>query len=184
MTSASEHKPARVPVIGVMGSGADSHPVRAAAIGGWIAENGFHLLNGGGGGVMASVSRAFFEHSPRAGRVIGVLPCLPEHHPPDAPLGYPNPWVEIPIRTHLPLSGTHGTEAMSRNHINVLSADVIVALPGGQGTLSEVKLALEYRRPVIAYLIDPSEIPGLPEAVTVTSELDGVAEFVLKHLVR
>lgn len=179
---ASEHKSARLPIIGVMGSGSESHPVRAAEIGTWIAKQGFHLLNGGGGGVMASVSRAFFEHTPREGKVIGVLPCLSEHHPPDAPLGYPNPWIEIPIRTHLPLSGIHGTEAMSRNHINVLSADVIVALPGGQGMSSEVKLAIQYRRPVIAYLDDRGDIPGLPDAVPVANSLDEVAEFVLKHL--
>ena len=30
---------------------------------------------------------------------------------------------------------------MSRNHVNVLSSDVVVALPGGPGTLSELRLA-------------------------------------------
>ena len=28
--------------------------------------------------------------------------------------GYPNQWVEIPVLTHLPLSGERGTEPMSR----------------------------------------------------------------------
>ena len=42
----------------------------------------------------------------------------------------PNPWVEVPIRTHLPLSGAQGTDARSRNHINVLTADVVVGSRG------------------------------------------------------
>ena len=66
--------------------------------------------------------------------------------------GYPNRWVEIPVLTHLPLSGERGTEPMSRNHINVLSSDVIVALSGDAGTLSEVRLAVRYGRPVIAFV--------------------------------
>jgi hypothetical protein len=44
--------------------------------------------------------------------------------------GYPNPWVEVPILTHL--AGHLGPEgADSRNAINVLSAHRIIALPGG-----------------------------------------------------
>ena len=92
--------------------------------------------------------------------------------------GYPNPWVEIPIATHLPLSGTQGQDDLSRNHINVLSADAVVAFPGGPGTLSEVKLALRYQRPVVAFLKDRSELPGLPEAVQVEGEVAGVRAFL------
>ena len=51
---------------------------------------------------------------------------------------------EIVIRTHLPLSGNKGTDALSRNHINALTADYVVVLPGGAGTLSELQLAWEY----------------------------------------
>ena len=39
-----------------------------------------------------------------------------------------NRFVELPIRTHLHLSGAQGTELASRNHINVLSSDVVIAL--------------------------------------------------------
>lgn len=86
---------------------------------------------------MEAVSRAFHETAGRTGLVLGILPA-------GRGSGYPNRWVEIPVRTHLPLSGDRGREPMSRNHINVLTSDLVVALPGGAGTESEVALALEY----------------------------------------
>jgi len=49
----------------------------------------------------------------------------------------------------LPSRGEEGGTPGSRNHLVVLSGDVIVALPGGAGTASELRLAREYARPVI-----------------------------------
>jgi predicted Rossmann-fold nucleotide-binding protein len=37
----------------------------------------------------------------------------------------------------------------ARNAINVLSSHVVVALPGGPGTVSEIALALKAGRPVV-----------------------------------
>ena len=161
-----------------MGSGADPCEPRAGGLGRMLAGLGVHLLTGGGGGVMASVSRAFFETEGRGGRVIGILPCEPDDPLCRAQAGYPNEWVEIPIATHLPLSGPRGTDPLSRNHINILSSDAVIALPGGPGTRSEVALAVKYRRPVVAYLKDPSELPGLPEAVTIASSLPEIERFL------
>ncbi len=161
-----------------MGSGSDAHEERAAQVGRWLAAAGVHLLTGGGDGVMSSVSRAFAETRERRGSVIGVLPGRPERP------GYPNPWVEIPIRTHLPTSGTEGMAATSRNHINVLSSDVIIALPGSAGTSSEVRLACAYGRPVVAFVALRSEIPDLPVEVPVCHTLDCVKDFVSAHLKR
>ena len=126
---------------------------------------------------MAAVSQAFHEVEERRGLVIGVLRAAAQGSS-EKRAGYPNPWVELAIRTHLSLSGTEGTDIASRNHINVLTADVVVALPGAWGTHSEVELALRYRRPLIAYLQDRSEIPDLSSAVVVTKELDEVKSFV------
>jgi uncharacterized protein (TIGR00725 family) len=169
-------------IVGVMGSGSQSHADRAGALGRWLAREGVHLLTGGGGGVMASVSRAFCEVPDRRGLSIGVVPGWEEMAARDAPPGYPNRWVEIPIRTHLPLSGDRGTDPRSRNHINVLSSDVLVALPGGAGTASEIQLALRYGRPLVAYLEDRSEIEGLPDEALVRSSLAEVQEFVRSRL--
>jgi predicted Rossmann-fold nucleotide-binding protein len=132
---------------------------------------------------MSGVSRAFFEIPDRAGVVIGVLPAdrFPGGEPPK---GYPNPWVEIPIRTHLHLSGAQGTALGSRNHINILSSDVIVAFPGSWGTRSEVTLALRYRKPVAAYLQERTEIPQLPPSVPVLAHLEQVQAFVRRALGR
>ncbi len=132
-----------------MGSGTEAHERLAVPLGVWIARAGHHLLTGGGGGVMAAVSEAFVAVEPRAGVSIGVLPG------PAARPGYPNAFVEVPIRTHLPLTGAMGADPRSRNHVNVLTSDVIVALPGGEGTRSEVQLALRYGRAV--YLHGPRD---------------------------
>jgi uncharacterized protein (TIGR00725 family) len=101
----------RIAIVGVLGSGTSPHTERASRLGRWLADRGVHLLTGGGGGVMATVSKAFYESPGRRGLVIGIIPCQegsvrPKH-------GYPNEWVEIPILTHLPLSGTRGTEPLS-----------------------------------------------------------------------
>jgi uncharacterized protein (TIGR00725 family) len=164
-------------IVGVMGSGREPHEARASALGAFLAEAGYHLLTGGGGGVMASVSQAFAETKGRAGSIIGVLPAVPEapHSPPP---GYPNPWVEIAIRTHLAARGEDGGDMLSRNHINILSADAVIALPGGAGTLSEVKLALAYRRPLAAHIATAADLPGLPHQVAVAPRLDDVRAFL------
>ena len=172
----------RRPVIGVMGSGVERHDTLAGAVGIWIARQGFHLLTGGGEGVMAAVSEAFAAVPDRRGLVIGVLPNARDEHGRSQPAGYPNRWVELAIRTHLPLSGTRGMAPLSRNHINVLTADVVVALPGGAGTSSEVRLALQYARPCVAFVTDRSQILGLPEEVRSVSTLEEVAAFVLEQV--
>jgi uncharacterized protein (TIGR00725 family) len=165
-------------VVGVLGSGREEHRERAAPLGRWLAGAGVHLLTGGGGGVMAAVCEAFSSVTPRAGSVIGIVPGRGR----DTPAGYPNPWVEIAIFTHLPLSGERGTEPMSRNHVNVLSSDVLIALPGGAGTASEIALALRYGRPIIAHVRGPADIPGLPATVPRCEHLEEVASFVRAHL--
>ena len=174
----------RLPIVGVMGSGDVEWAERTTDLGRWLARNGVHLLTGGGKGVMTSVSRAFCEVPNRKGAVIGVLPCQAGDQSYRPKEGYPNPWVEIPIVTHLPLSGNQGTDPLSRNHMNVLSSDVVIALPGGAGTVSEVKLAIQYNRPVVAYLDNRAELPGLPPTVPVVNTLKAVQEFVKTHLTR
>lgn len=166
-----------------MGSGSDADESRCTELGAWLARQDVHLLTGGGPGVMEAVSRGFFEVSPRAGLVIGVLRGSSEGDGKTAP-GYPNPWVELPIRTHLPLSGRQGTDDRSRNHINVLTANILIAMPGSWGTQSEVALAVRYGKRVVAYLQDQTDIPQLPESVPVLRRLEDVQAFVVDALRR
>ena len=160
----------RRPVVGVMGSSTRGYEDLAAPLGRWLASAGVHLLTGGGVGTMEAVSRAFAEVQPRAGLVVGVLPAdLPDGIAvPRA--GYPNPFVELAIFTHLPLSGIAGTDPRSRNHINILSSDVVIVLPGSEGTESEMTLAVRYRKPVIAFFgkhaVDWQPPAGVPVART------------------
>jgi predicted Rossmann-fold nucleotide-binding protein len=172
-------------VVAVVGSGLVADP-HCAPLGRLIATLGCDLLTGGGRGVMEAVSRAFFETSPRRGIVIGVMPAMveglealedrtPTEVAYDLPQGYPNEWVELAIYTHLPDSGFEGTLRSSRNHINVLSADAIVALPGREGTWSEMWLATQYGVPTIVYGDHRQFVPqGLPFA----RSLDEVHRFL------
>lgn len=131
---------------------------------------------------MTAVSEAFHGVSPRAGLVIGVLPGGVDDGRP--PLNYPNPFVELAIHTHLPLSGDRGTDPQSRNHINVLSSDVIIVLPGEAGTSSELALALRYGVPVIAHVDDRSQLSELPDAVPAESDLSRIQAFVVEQIER
>jgi uncharacterized protein (TIGR00725 family) len=172
----------RLPIVGVIGSGSDAHQDRAAALGGWLAGQGVHLVTGGGQGVMAAVSRAFAEAPVRQGLVLGIIPCGAEHAAETPKHGYPNSWIEVPIYTHLHRSGLEGEHPGSRNHLVVLTATVLVALPGGVGTASEVRLALRYQKPLIAYLNARDEIPGLPDEVRVEADLSQVQAFIAQQL--
>lgn len=166
-----------------MGSGASADAPRCTELGRWLGGEGVHLLTGGGRGVMAAVSRGFIEAPSRIGLVLAVLPASAEGSA-EPPEGYPNPWVEVVIRTHLHKSGAEGTDTASRNHINVLSSDVVIALGGSRGTRSEVDLALRYGRPLVAYVQDRSEIPELPEIVPSVRDLRDLQGFVRAALGR
>ena len=64
----------------------------------------------------------------------------------------------------------------------MLSADLVVALPGGAGTASEVALALEHDRPLLAFLPAGCTIPDLPPEVERAERLAQVADFVRARL--
>lgn len=119
-------------VIGVMGGATADARVRADAyeLGRLIALQEWVLLTGGrDAGVMAESSRGAAEAD---GLVIGVLPG-------DSTEGA-SPNVHIAIPTGM---------GDARNAINVLASQVVIALPGGAGTISEVALALKCGRPVV-----------------------------------
>lgn len=172
----------RRPVVGVMGASGAPHAERSRRVGAWIARAGYHLLTGGGPGVMAAVTEAFVGVADRRGLAVGILPASGRGGTGGAagqpPPGYPNPWVEIAIRTHLDSLGERGGDERSRNHVNVLSSDVLILLPGSAGTASEARLALHYGRPSIAYLDARADLPGLPDAIPVEAEFARVEAFV------
>ena len=181
-------------IVAVIGSGQTADP-HCGEVGRLVATLGFDLLTGGGRAVMAEVSRAFFEVSPRRGLVIGVVPAtvepieaLEDQQPHEIeyelPPGYPNEWVEIAIYTHLPASGADGASRSSRNHINVLSCEAIVALPGGPGTAAEVSLAVQYGKPVVVFSPDQALVDHFPKDAPRVASVEDVARFLQRHLER
>jgi uncharacterized protein (TIGR00725 family) len=120
-------------VIGVMGTG--DHGDRALIamareLGAAIAAEGWVLLNGGrNSGVMdASALGA----KTKGGLVIGILP--------DEGTSAASRHLDVAIRTGM---------GDGRNWINVLSSDVVIAMRGAAGTISEVALALKAGRTVV-----------------------------------
>jgi uncharacterized protein (TIGR00725 family) len=119
------------PHIAVVGpgdaSGQELHD--AEAVGRGLALGGATVVTGGLGGVMAAACRG----AARAGGVtIGILPGLERRAA--------NEWVAVAIPTGL---------GELRNGLVVRSADVVVAVGGAYGTLSEVALALKTGVPVV-----------------------------------
>lgn len=169
----------RLPIVGVMGSGS-SEPALAEPLGAALAVLDVHLLTGGGRGAMAAVSRGFASVARRKGKIVGILPGVGD--PPRPRDGYPNPWIEIPIQTHLPLSGDQGEDPLSRNAINVLTADALIALAGGPGTASEVRLAMRFGKPLAALVAARDQIPGLPDDAPLVETVEAAVDFVRRAL--
>jgi uncharacterized protein (TIGR00725 family) len=170
--------------VGVMGSGTDEHDALGRDIGELLARLGVNLLTGGGRGVMTSVSRAFVQTSRNRGICIGIIPCFSESERSRPKDGYPNEFVELPIYTHLPYSGPRGKDDLSRNHINILSSVAVIALPGEEGTATEVSLAVDYKKPVIAYSPQKHLVEHFSKAVTRATTLREVEEFLGRYLSR
>ena len=107
----------------------------AYLIGKMIAKEGWVLLNGGRpSGVMESSAKGAKENG---GITVGILPTDQSD--------WASPYIDIPIVTGM---------GFARNVINILSSDIIVALPGSAGTISEIALALNHGKKVILFRFD------------------------------
>ena len=135
----------RAPIVGVMGGGnADFATLKQAEIlGGLIAEKGWVLLNGGRcTGIMEATSKGAYE---KGGLTIGILP---ENNAEGM-----SAYIKVPIVTGM---------GYARNTINILSSDVVVACPGGAGTLSEIALSVKCNKPLILFGFKPeSELTAM-----------------------
>ena len=174
----------RLAVIGIMGSGDElANPHKAEDAGRQVAEAGFHLLTGGGGGVMEAASRGFASLEKRKGLAIGVLPAhrlgSPRTHE-----DYPNSFIDLPIRTHLERS-TDPDDLASRNPINILTADGLIFLAGSGGTAAELVLAQNFAKPRILLLDDGESIGELSaEALRQAGENVAADETALDSFLR
>ncbi len=117
--------------VAVIGSARCSKEVAALAeaVGREIALRGAVLVCGGRGGVMEAACRGA---QAEGGTTVGILPGASRQEA--------NAYVDIPIATGL---------GEARNAIVVGTADAVVAVSGGVGTLSEIGLALKMGLPVV-----------------------------------
>jgi len=132
-------------IIGVMGGHhADPETLEEARrLGEAVAEKGYVLLTGGGGGVMKAASAGAWN---AGGLILAVLPSERTRPLKD----YPNEYVDIPIYTGM---------GDGRNAINAKTPDVVVALRGAAGTLSEIALALKSGTPVVGLHARRFDVP-------------------------
>jgi hypothetical protein len=149
------------------GNATDAELARAEEIGRRLAESGAVVVCGGMGGVMDAAAKGAAS---AGGTSVGLLPG-------DDRIGAsPHLTVSIPMGM-----------GEARNALVVRAADVVVAVGGEFGTLSEIALALKMGKPVVG--LDTWELskPGgttadpiaraatAEEAVTLATKLAGEA---------
>jgi len=148
----------RKKVVGVIGGHECTKEVEQIAqeLGQKLAKVADILVCGGLSGTMKAVCSGF---KAAGGLTIGVLPGYDKH---DA-----NIFVDIAIPTGM---------GLARNVLVVKSADVVVALPGRAGTLSEVAYGLQFKIPVIS--LGSWDIPGVVKVKTVEEAVDKVKQLL------
>ena len=119
-------------VIGVVGAGSCDEKIDRLAhrVGELIAKRGAAMVCGGLGGVMEAASRGAAENG---GVTIGVLPGGGRE---DA-----NPYINLPLVTDM---------GHARNVIIAHTAQALIAISGGYGSLSEISIGLKLGKPVIS----------------------------------
>ncbi|RJP27296.1 MAG: TIGR00725 family protein [Candidatus Omnitrophota bacterium] len=110
------------------------------------------LVSGGLSGVMEAVNKGFKEGN---GITIGIIPSYKKN---DA-----NKFIDIVIPTGL---------GLARNVLVVKSADIVIALPGEAGTLSEIAYCLQFGIPVIS--LGSWDIPGVISVDSITQAISEV----------
>jgi len=132
--------------IGVIGGGKPDAKFRQISfrVGKLIAEKGAILVCGGLGGVMEAASRGAKEGG---GLTVGILPG---NNPYDA-----NPYIDIPLATGM---------GYSRNSLVAMNSDVLIAIDGQYGTLTEIAYGCIYRKKIIG--LGTWDIKGVLQAET------------------
>ena len=141
------------PYVSVVGSGTATGELyqKAREVGRLVAERGGTVVCGGLSGVMEAAARGAAE---AGGTAIGILPDEDRER----------------ANEHLSYSIATGT-GHARNLAVVCSGDVVIAVGGEYGTLSEIGLARKVGRPVVAL-----ESWELGEHVTVASSPEEAVE--------
>ncbi len=136
--------------IAVIGAGKGSKEIEKLSeeVGREIAMSGSILICGGLGGVMEAAARGAKE---KGGITVGILPGTDESEA--------NEYIDIKIVTAM---------SHARNAIIARTADALIAVGGGHGTLSEIALGLKSGKRVIALEVNESlaDVKGVSLAKT------------------
>lgn len=131
-------------LVGVVGAAIADKTLaeQAYQLGKFIGKKGYILISGGLGGVMEASCQGARE---AGGLTIGFLPGKNRLEA--------NPFVTIPLATGL---------NEGRNYLIASASDILVAIGGGWGTLSEISLGLKMGKKVISLNAFPefSQQPG------------------------
>jgi len=119
------------PYVAVVGpsAGTPAELALGEAVGRGLAEAGAVLVCGGMGGVMEAAAGGAMK---AGGKTVGILPTSSRLEG--------NPYLTIAVATGM---------GEARNAIVVRTADVVIAVHGEFGTLSEIALALKMGKPVV-----------------------------------
>lgn len=122
-----------------------------------IAEADAVLVCGGMGGLMEAAASGCAK---AGGRSVGIVP---------GERTTANPYLTVVVATGM---------GEARNAIVVRTADVVIAVAGEYGTLSEIALALKMGRPVVGLRTWEVSKPGLPgdPIVRASDAADAVAK--------
>jgi uncharacterized protein (TIGR00725 family) len=108
----------------------EEHRKAAYETGSEIAKKGHVLITGGLGGVMEAASKGAHDSK---GLSVGIIP--------QSDFSMANEYCDIVIPSGM---------GLTRDFLNALSADGIIIIGGGSGTLSEVCAAYMHKKPMVA----------------------------------
>ncbi len=143
-----------VSVIGASQANEEEYKV-AYEVGKLLAERGIAVVCGGRTGVMEGVCKGVKE---KGGLTIGIMPSYTGEEA--------NPWVDIKINTGL---------SWNRNPIVVATGDMVIAIGGNWGTLSEIAYALILGKYIVGY--KTHNIEGVEKVERVEDIIKKVEDF-------
>ena len=118
-------------MIGNNDNGCTSESEKTAyEVGSEIAKSNSVLITGGLGGVMRAACHGAQESN---GTTVGIIPQDDSSHA--------NEFCDIVIPSGM---------GLTRDFLNALSADGVIVIGGGSGTLSEICAAYMYKKPIVA----------------------------------
>jgi len=136
------------------------HYRQARELGRLIAAEGWNLICGGGPGIMEAACRGAKENG---GTTVGILHSYDGREA--------NRYLDVRLPTGI---------GFMRNVLIVRAADVIIALNGEYGTLSEIAFAFNDITPVIG--IDTWDIEGMVKVDSPSQAVKKACSFIKKIL--